>query len=192
MPVFTRRWANQTYDKVVYARCDFTCFVEQQCFPLGVSDATNYDVCSQLSSWKTTVQLGVASGPHSSRAAHRYWCSRLSATRCRSPSPSNTNINTTAVGVEAAASAIQQSLTTTITTTRHSHLLSLRFWEQQRRGAALLAISWGVQVTPSASTKSSTPLPRRTIFSEICPSRGVLIWLRGVCILQKNVHDEAE
>lgn len=134
------------------------------------------------------------SGRHSSHAALRFCCSRLSATKCLSPSPSNTNTNTSTmvVAVEAAVSTIQPSLTTTIITTRHSRHPSPLFWERQQREAALRATSWGAQVIPLASTKSSILLPRRTIFSEIYPSRGVLVWRLGVCILLRNVHNVAE
>ena len=140
----------------------------------------------------TLLLVAPTSGRHSSHAALRFWCSRLSATKCLSPSPSNTNTNTTVVAVEAAVSTIQPSLTTTIITTRPSHHLSPLSWERQQREAALQATSWGAQVIPLASTKSSILLPRRTIFSEIYPSRGVLVWRLGVCILLRNVHNGAE
>jgi len=139
----------------------------------------------------TLLLVAPTSGRHSSHAALRFWCSRLSATKCLSPSPSNTNTNTNTT-VEAAVSTIQLSLTTTITTTRPSHHPSLLSWERQQREAALQATSWGAQVIPLASTKSSILLQRRTIFSEIYPSRGVLVWRLGVCILLRNVHNEVE
>lgn len=160
---------------------------------LSVWDAINDGVSLQPNSWMTTLlQVALTSGRHSSHAAHRFWCSRLSATKCLSPSPSNTITNTTVVGVLAAVSTIRPSLTTTITTTRPSRHPSPLFWERQQREAALPATSWGAQVIPLASTKSSIRLPRRTIFSEIYPSRGVLVWRLGVCILLRNVHNEAE
>ena len=152
-------------------------------------DAINNGVSLQPNSWMTTLlQVALTSGRHTRHAAHRFWCSRLSATKCLSPSPSNTNTNTTLV--EAAVSTIRPSLTTTITTTRLSRHPFPLFWERQQREAALPATSWGAQVTPLASTKSSIPLPRRTTFSEIYLSRGAWVRRLGVCILLRNVRNE--